>query len=232
MRRISAAAPAIVAALAFVPATSPAAAQIPLIPPPAYYRPALSGGMAFPVARSNFFSWIEFGDDWHAPRFRLVDGVWRLVGRHEGIDIGAEKGTPVLSITSGTVERVGWTFYSGTRVGVRGADGRYYFYAHLSAVEAGIAPGAPVGAGEVLGRVGNTGYGDPGTEDQFPPHLHVGIEDGDRWVTPYPLLVRLYAAAVEAGRRDDARLRRIAGSGDRARWDAVRARLYMGISLP
>lgn len=179
--------------------------------PPAYYNPVMVDGMTFPLARSNWFSVIEFDNDWHEPRLRLIDGRWRQVGVHEGTDISAEKGTPVLSATRGTVEAIGWTFYSGDRVGVRGDDGNYYFYAHLSAFAPGIAIGARVQSGTVLGRVGNTGYGDPGHEDEFPPHLHFGIQAAD-WVNPYPLIVQLYrrsASVTEAKERQLARLARL-----------------------
>jgi len=213
---------------------NPAPALARLVPGPAYYRPVPADGMVFPVARSNFFSVLEFNDDWHAPRLRLIDGRWLLVGVREGIDIVAERGTPILAALSGTVENVGWTFYSGTRVGVRGTDGRYYFYAHLSQVAGGIAPGASVGAGQLLGRVGNTGYGPPGTVDQFPPHLHFGVEDGTGWVSPYPMLVTLYAAAVRSAHEKEARLERMAAAGNVAGWKAQAARAYttFGIPLP
>ncbi|HEV3474975.1 MAG TPA: M23 family metallopeptidase [Actinomycetota bacterium] len=172
-------------------------------------------GKTFPVARSNWLGVIETGDDWHDPRFRLIAGKWRLVGVHEGNDIVAEEGTPVLSATPGSVEAVGWTFYSGTRVGIRGADGKYYFYAHLSEVAPGISLGAAVQPGTVLGLVGNTGYGGAGHEDEFPPHLHLGIEGPGGWENPYPLVRSLYRRSVavtgpaerqlvEAGRAGDA----------------------------
>jgi murein DD-endopeptidase MepM/ murein hydrolase activator NlpD len=201
------------------------AAPSSLLPPPSYYRPVVVDGMTFPVARSNWFSVIEFDNDWHEPRLRLIGGKWRQVGLHEGTDISAEKGTPVLSASDGAVEAIGWTFYSGNRVGVRGTDGRYYFYAHLSAYSPGIAVGSPVRPGTVLGFVGNTGYGDPGTEDEFPPHLHFGIM-ADDWVNPYPLLVQVYrgsASRTEAGER---RLSRLAGGGQRRAVDRMSQRLY------
>jgi murein DD-endopeptidase MepM/ murein hydrolase activator NlpD len=197
-----------------------------LSPPPSYYRPVVVDGMTFPVARTNWLSVVSFQNDWHEPRMRLIDGTWRLVGFHEGLDIGAEKGTPILSVTAGTVEAVGWTFYSGTRVGVRGTDGRYYFYAHLSAVAPGIAVGASVRAGEVLGRVGNTGYGDPGHEDEFPPHLHFGIQDGAAWVNPYPLVARLYREAVVVTRRVERELERLAAQGRRKDHQRLAATVY------
>jgi murein DD-endopeptidase MepM/ murein hydrolase activator NlpD len=181
-------------------------------------------GMTFPVARSNWLSVIRFEEDWHEPRMRLIDGKWRLVGFHEGNDISAEKGTPVLSMTPGRVEAVGWTFYSGTRVGVRGSDGRYYFYAHLSSTA--VTAGAPVQTGTVLGRVGNTGYGSPGHEDEFPAHLHFGIQEGAEWVNPYPLVARLYRQAVRVTRRAEGELARLAAQGRRKAHDRLAAQLY------
>jgi murein DD-endopeptidase MepM/ murein hydrolase activator NlpD len=195
--------------------------------PPSFLRPALVGGRAFPVARSTYLSLLEFEDDWHAPRMRLVGGRWRLVGRHEGIDISAERGTPVLSMTGGVVEATGWTFYSGLRVGVRGTDGKYYLYAHLDALAPGVVPGAAVRAGQVLGSVGNTGYGGPGHRDEFPPHLHFGILGPAGWEDPYPLLRDLYRATVRAHRRAEARLAALRWAGDHLAWLRLARRLLL-----
>jgi murein DD-endopeptidase MepM/ murein hydrolase activator NlpD len=163
-----------------------------------YLDPVAHRGMVFPVARSGWFSVINFTDDWHAPRMRLVDGRWRQIGRHEGNDIFAEPGTPVLAATGGRVENLGWLFYSGWRVGVRGDDGRYWFYAHLREFAPGLGEGDRVEAGDRLGEVGNTGYGNkPGHSDEFIYHLHVGIQEADgTWINPYPLMQRLYEAAT------------------------------------
>ena len=196
---------------------------------PAYYRPVVVDGFTFPVARSNWLSVIELAEDWHDPRFRLIDGRWQLVGVHEGNDVIAEEGTPILSMTAGKVEAVGWTFYSGTRVGVRGVDGKYYFYAHMSHVDPSVRVGAPVEPGGVLGLVGNTGYGAPGQEDKFPPHLHVGIDGPGGWENPYPLLERLYRASVRSTARGERRLAELAREGDAAGYDRLSARLYTGM---
>ena len=102
--------------------------------------------MHFPVVRSDWFSVINFRDDWHAPRLRLIGTEWQLVGLHEGNDVFAEPGTPVVAVLGGRVEQLGWTFYSGWRVGIRGDDGRYWFYAHLRAFAPGLAIGSPVEA--------------------------------------------------------------------------------------
>lgn len=166
---------------------------------PEYLAPVALDGHVFPVARSSWYSVINFGDDWHAPRMRLIEGAWKQVGVHEGTDVFAEPGTPVLAVLDGHVERVGWTFYSGWRVGVRGDDGRYWFYAHLARPPT-VTVGTRLQAGDRLGEVGNTGYGGrPGHKDEFTYHLHLGIQDPDgSWVNPYPLLRRLYRAAVQA----------------------------------
>lgn len=211
------------------PSAPAATAAAVLAPPPAYYRPVVVDGMTFPVARSNWFSVIEFGNDWHAPRLRLIGGKWRQVGVHEGNDISAEKGTPVLSASEGTIEAIGWTFYSGDRVGVRGSDGRYYFYAHLSAYAPGIEVGAPVQPGTTLGLVGNTGYGDPGHEDEFPPHLHFGIRAAD-WVNPYPLLVRLYRRSASVTARGELRLAGLAAEGRRRAFAGMVKDLYADLA--
>ncbi len=200
--------------------------------PAAYYRPVIVDGFTFPVARANWLSVIELQDDWHDPRFRLIGGSWELVGRHEGNDIVAEEGTPVLSMTPGTVEAVGWTFYSGMRVGVRGLDGKYYFYAHLSEVAPEIGVGAAVATGQILGRVGSTGYGPPGRDDEFPPHLHVGIEGTAGWENPFPLVMRLYGTQVRSTSRGEARLASLARSSDAGGFDALVRRLYLPEQKP
>lgn len=163
-----------------------------------YKDPVLAQGMVFPVARSRWFSVINFRDDWHAPRMRFINGRWRQVGVHEGNDVFAEPGTPVRAIADGRIEQLGWTFYSGWRVGIRDAAGRYWFYAHLRAFAPGLAVGQSVTAGQVIGEVGNTGYGGVGHKDEFTYHLHVGIQQPDgTWVNPYPLMKSLYRKAVE-----------------------------------
>jgi len=215
------------AAPVVTPPAAPAQSRPPT-PPPSYYRPVVVDGMTFPVARANWHSVVTFGRDWHDPRFRLIDGRWRLAGVHEGNDIIAEEGTPILSMSAGTVEAVGWTFYSGTRVGIRGADGRYYFYAHLSRVAPGIGVGTAVDPGTVLGRVGNTGYGDPGQEDEIPPHLHLGIREGDTWVDPYPTVRRLYRESVRVTTRGERRAARLARNGDLEAYGLLLGRLYAG----
>ncbi|PWI58001.1 hypothetical protein BM613_05765 [Sulfoacidibacillus thermotolerans] len=111
---------------------------------------------------------------------------------HEGTDIFASYGTPVLSTCYGYIELIGWNRLGGWRIGLRAADNTYFYYAHLSAYARGIRQGVIVRPGQVLGYVGSSGYGKPGTSGKFPPHLHFGIykDTGTReWAfDPYPLL--------------------------------------------
>lgn len=164
--------------------------------PTGYRAPVERDGMVFPVARSNWYSVINFVRDWHAPRMRLIGGEWVQVGVHEGNDIFAEPRTPVRAIASGTVERSGWLFYSGWRIGIRGDDGRYWFYAHL-AEPPSVSLDQRVEAGQNIGLVGNTGYDQtPGHKDEFLAHLHVGIQEpSGEWINPHPLMKRLYEEA-------------------------------------
>src|SRR3989337_1995702 len=97
-----------------------------------YRRALVIEGRAFPVLRSNWYSVINFRNDWHAPRMRFYKGIgWVQDGVHEGNDIFAEPGTPIRAVLGGRVENLVWTFYSGWRGGVRGTDGRYWVYAHM-----------------------------------------------------------------------------------------------------
>ena len=112
---------------------------------------------------------------------RLVNswGAARPGGRrHEGIDIFAPKGTPVLSTTRGIVTRVGMNRLGGQIVTVLGPGLEWHYYAHLDRFGT-FREGDVVHAGDVLGYVGNTGNA-RGT----PTHLHYGIyRDGPR--NPY-----------------------------------------------
>lgn len=94
---------------------------------------------------------------------------------HEGTDLFANYGVPVRSTCYGVVEMKGWNTYGGWRIGIRDIHNHYHYYAHLMGFEKGIKTGDIVSPGQVVGWVGSTGYGKPGTSGKFPPHLHYGI---------------------------------------------------------
>jgi murein DD-endopeptidase MepM/ murein hydrolase activator NlpD len=128
-------------------------------------------------------------------RQRALRDTWggaRSEGRkHEGIDIFARRGTPVVSSTEGIVTQVGTNRLGGLVVWVLGPGGQRHYYAHLDSYS-DVQPGMRIEAGRVLGHVGDTGNA-KGT----PPHLHYGIYDTGGAINPYPLL-KADPAQIEA----------------------------------
>jgi murein DD-endopeptidase MepM/ murein hydrolase activator NlpD len=112
-------------------------------------------------------------------------GASRSEGRtHEGIDIFAPCGHPVVSATEGIVLGTGDNRLGGMTVRVLGPGGSVHYYAHLSRYGP-VEAGNHVLPGDVLGHVGNTG-----NARSTPCHLHYGIYLGGGARNPYPYLVR------------------------------------------
>lgn len=119
---------------------------------------------------------------------RQIQDTWgaaRSEGRtHQGVDIFAKRGTPVLSSTVGIVSQIGTNNLGGKVVWVLGPNLSRHYYAHLDNYAENIAEGDWVDVGEVIGYVGNTG-----NAQSTPPHLHYGIYlSGQGAVNPYPYL--------------------------------------------
>ena len=117
----------------------------------------------------------EIADTWQAPR---GDGR-----RHEGQDIFAPRGTPILSATSGYIYKIGENNLGGQTVSVISKGARIYYYAHLDSYARNIHVGDRVTTRTVLGYVGTTGNAQ-GT----PPHLHFGIYTSTGAINPLPML--------------------------------------------
>jgi peptidoglycan LD-endopeptidase LytH len=124
-----------------------------------------------------------FGDTYGESRMYSGNRV------HEGTDIMAPIGTPIYSATDGAIIRKGWNEYGGWRLTVKTAEGIYIYYAHMKEYAANIAQGQTIKKGQLIGYVGNTGYGPVGTSGKFDPHLHFGMYDAN-WnaMNPYPYL--------------------------------------------
>ena len=114
---------------------------------------------------------------------------------HEGTDLMAGENVrglyPIISITDGTVAKIGWLEKGGNRIGIWTEAGAYFYYAHLDSY-ANLKVGDQVKAGQLLGFMGDTGYGEAGTKGMFPVHLHLGIyiyPDGTEMsINPYAIL--------------------------------------------
>lgn len=119
----------------------------------------------------------DFSNDWGYPRSG---------GRtHQGNDIFAQRGTPIVAIADATVVRVNRTDsgLGGLTVTYRTDDGSEWYNAHLDQVAGDVAPGTRVAQGQQVGTVGNTG-----NARTTPPHNHIGRRIDGQWVNPWPTI--------------------------------------------
>ncbi len=128
----------------------------------------------------------RYSNDWGAPRHTPS------FHSHEGTDVFASRGTPVVSSLDGIVTNIAiGTAVGGNSVHVTSAGGTYAYYAHLEEIASGLSEGDRVGVGDPLGTVGTSGNA-VGT----PPHLHFEIHpDGGDAKPPLPYLDRWLANA-------------------------------------
>ena len=152
---------------------------------------ATPGDVARVVAPFPVAGRAQYGNDWGAPRHTPS------FHRHQGTDVFASRGTPVLSATTGVVTKIGaMTAVGGNSVRVTSGDGTYLYYAHLDGFADGIRDGALVETGTTLGYVGSTGNAEGGA-----PHLHFEIHPGGGGpVPPLPYLDAWLAQALEKAR--------------------------------
>jgi murein DD-endopeptidase MepM/ murein hydrolase activator NlpD len=120
------------------------------------------------------------------------DPFTRSLNFHAGIDLAAEKGTPVKAPAEGVVTFSGTVSEKlppdwrrlGRVVVIRHGQRWLSILGHLDATS--VAVGQHVGRGEVVGRVGDSGW-------CASPLLHYGVRvnDGGAWkaVDPWPLLL-------------------------------------------
>jgi murein DD-endopeptidase MepM/ murein hydrolase activator NlpD len=130
---------------------------------------------------------IIVSGDWVCPvqgavSFTSSFGDPRNGHTHQGVDMFASTGTPLVAVVAGSM-----FFQSDTLGGlaayVTGNDGTTYYYAHLNDYVGG---NRSVSAGELIGHVGNTGDAQGGAS-----HLHFEIRPGGpngAAIDPYPTL--------------------------------------------
>ena len=148
-------------------AAAAAAAAQPTGGSPTAMVPTVStNGKACPVAGP-----VSFIDSWGYPRSG---------GRsHEGVDMMADYGTPVVAITAGTITYAGYGGSAGNWQILSGNDGNAYWYMHN---QQNLVNGGAVSAGQQIATVGDTGNA------TGIPHLHFEFHPGGGGaVNPYPL---------------------------------------------
>jgi murein DD-endopeptidase MepM/ murein hydrolase activator NlpD len=84
-----------------------------------------------------------------------------ILGRslmHTGTDWAAPRGTPIIAVGNGTVEKAGWDSGGyGNQTLIRHANGYVSSYNHQSAIAKGVREGTKVTQGQIIGYVGSTG---------------------------------------------------------------------------
>ncbi|MDR3022363.1 MAG: M23 family metallopeptidase [Clostridiales bacterium] len=101
--------------------------------------------------------------------------------KHLGHDMFGNIGTPIMAMEGGTITELGWNRYGGWRIGITSLDTkRYYYYAHLRnkiPYPPEFKIGDKVESGQLIGYLGNTGYGKKGSVlKNTSPHLHLGLQ--------------------------------------------------------
>jgi len=152
------------------PAGAPASASMPVRKPaPAPAAKAPAGTWVHPLAS---------GARGNSPN------CWHTSQRpgHEGIDIAQPSGTPIRSVTAGTVYRkVNYHRTAGNYVTIRHANNVFTQYHHLAS-PAPVSVGQSVAVGQTIGRVGRTG-------NATGNHLHFEVMLGyDNNVNPGPFM--------------------------------------------
>ncbi len=105
---------------------------------------------------------------------------------HQGHDIFAKCGTPIVAALQGTVRKAGSESAAGNYVVIDGADGRSYVYMHMRS-RAIVNTGDLVASGQQLGEVGETGRA-TGCHLHFELWTAPGRDEGGRPVDPLPEL--------------------------------------------
>jgi murein DD-endopeptidase MepM/ murein hydrolase activator NlpD len=125
------------------------------------------------------FSRISSG---FAMRLHPILQQWRA---HKGVDFAASTGTHVKATADGTVDFAGKQGGYGNVIMLKHQGGFCTYYAHLSSFAEGLRKGARVHQGDVIGRVGQTGWATG-------PHLHYEFRVNNE--VRNPLTVALPAA--------------------------------------
>lgn len=146
----------------------------------------------FPISEGTYRITDSFGD--------CRDGCAR---KHEGVDIMAAKGLPVIAVADGTIDWLptqccglginhggGWqTRYIHLNNDTQNPDGSYSDDGKGWGIAPGIAPGVQVTAGQLIGWVG-----DSGNAESAGSHLHFEIRKDKVAIDPYPYLLRASGA--------------------------------------
>lgn len=98
---------------------------------------------------------------------------------HNGIDLAASSGTPILAAYEGDVVAADYSPSMGNYIMIDHGDGLYTIYMHASALY--VSKGQSVYKGQTIAAVGSTGR-------STGPHLHFGVRLNGNYVSPWNYL--------------------------------------------
>lgn len=113
--------------------------------------------------------------EWPCPASFEISRSFTGEYNHQGVDIKAEKGSPVVSATAGTVTAAEFNKEMGNYIEISDGAGTVSRYAHLD--EIFVSKGDKVGWNMVIGKVGQTGTATG-------PHLHFEIKINETMIDP------------------------------------------------
>ena len=111
---------------------------------------------------------------------RRFHPVLKYFRPHHGVDYGAPIGTPVMTTADGVVVEARYSAGEGNFIRVRHSSRVETYYLHLSRFAKGLARGAKVKQGDVIGYVGMTGLATG-------PHLDYRVTEDGQWLNPLKL---------------------------------------------
>lgn len=113
---------------------------------------------------------------------------------HEGFDMLAPRGTPIVSPSVAVVTRMGTWDSAGKYVETANPGGERFVYMHLDTFGDELDTGDVLQVGDLIGYVGDTGnaYGGPA-------HLHFEIRDGRKALDPFPRITKEFTLAKKLG---------------------------------
>lgn len=123
----------------------------------------------------GIFSWPIPASTRITSEFGVYESVRNGVA-HNGVDVGAPTGTPILAAYGGTVVISRYSATAGNYVMISHGDGIYTVYMHASKLL--VSEGEKVVTGQQIALVGSTG-------NSTGPHLHFGVRVNGSYVNPW-----------------------------------------------
>ena len=143
-----------------------------------------SGGNNNSGNSGNSGSDVTIGSSWLVPcSYKMISSPFGLrespttgASRyHQGVDLAANAGTPIVASRGGTVTIASYSNSAGYYVTINHGDGFSSIYMHMTNYI--VSSGQKVNQGQTIGYVGSTGISTGN-------HLHFGIASGGAYVNP------------------------------------------------